>query len=66
MSEVKAVEILIIGNEILNGDIQDTNTNWLCKQISGLGGSVARSQLCVTLWRSLPLRSMPRWSVARE
>jgi nicotinamide-nucleotide amidase len=42
MSEATAVEILIIGNEILNGDIQDTNTNWLCKQISSLGESVSR------------------------
>jgi molybdenum cofactor synthesis domain-containing protein len=42
MSESAAVEIVIIGNEILNGDIQDTNTNWLCKQISSLGGSVSR------------------------
>lgn len=29
MAEVKAVEILIVGNEILNGDIQDTNTYYL-------------------------------------
>ena len=42
MSEAAAVEILIIGNEILNGDIQDTNTNWLCKQISSLGQAVYR------------------------
>jgi molybdenum cofactor synthesis domain-containing protein len=41
MSEA-TVEILIIGNEILNGDIQDTNTNWLCKQIGSLGESVSR------------------------
>ncbi len=43
MSKATEVEIFIIGNEILNGDIQDTNTNWLCKQISNSGGSVSRS-----------------------
>ena len=43
MSEATTVEILIVGNEILNGDIQDTNTNWLCKQISNLGEAVSRA-----------------------
>ena len=37
------VEIFIIGNEILIGDIQDTNTHWLCREINGLGGRVARA-----------------------
>jgi nicotinamide-nucleotide amidase len=36
-------EIFIIGNEILIGDIQDTNTSWLCKEISNLGGFIARA-----------------------
>ncbi len=43
MSEPVVVEIFIIGNEILIGDIQDTNTNWLCREISNLGGYVARA-----------------------
>ncbi len=42
MSETVTVEIFIIGNEILNGEIQDTNTHWLCKEITGLGGQVLR------------------------
>jgi molybdenum cofactor synthesis domain-containing protein len=42
MKKQPAVEIFIIGNEILNGDIQDTNTHWLCKEITGLGGHVVR------------------------
>ena len=42
MSEPVIVELFIIGNEILIGDIQDTNTHWLCKEINGLGGHVAR------------------------
>lgn len=43
MGEPLVVEIFIIGNEILIGDIQDTNTNWLCKEISGMGGHVSRA-----------------------
>jgi len=42
MTERAAVEIFIIGNEILIGDIQDTNTHWLCKEINTLGGQVDR------------------------
>jgi len=43
MSEPVSVEIFIIGNEILIGDIQDTNTHWLCREINRLGGYVARA-----------------------
>lgn len=43
MSDPVVVEIFIIGNEILIGDIQDTNTNWLCKEINDLGGRVSRA-----------------------
>ncbi len=42
MKEAVTVEIFIIGNEILNGEIQDTNTHWLCREITGLGGRVVR------------------------
>jgi nicotinamide-nucleotide amidase len=42
MTEPVTTEIFIIGNEILNGDIQDTNTHWLCKEINSLGGHVVR------------------------
>jgi nicotinamide-nucleotide amidase len=42
MAKPVTVEIFIIGNEILNGEIQDTNTNWLCREITGLGGRVVR------------------------
>ncbi len=37
-----AAEIIAIGNELLLGDVLDTNANWLCKQITGVGGSVQR------------------------
>ncbi len=43
MSGPLNVEIFIIGNEILIGDIQDTNTHWLCREINGIGGRVARA-----------------------
>ncbi|MFQ5858312.1 MAG: competence/damage-inducible protein A [Anaerolineae bacterium] len=37
------VEIIAIGNELLIGQTLDTNTNWLCKQLTGLGGQVRRA-----------------------
>lgn len=40
-----SAEILAIGNEILIGDVLDTNTHWLCKQITGVGGKVNRAVL---------------------
>jgi molybdenum cofactor synthesis domain-containing protein len=39
------VEIIAIGNEILLGDVLDTNTHWLCQQVTGLGGRVRRAAL---------------------
>jgi molybdenum cofactor synthesis domain-containing protein len=36
------IEILAVGNEVLLGDVQDTNTYWLCRQITGRGGRVQR------------------------
>ena len=35
-------EIIVTGNEILEGDILDTNSNWICKQITGIGGQVRK------------------------
>lgn len=40
-----AVEIIAVGNELLLGDVLDTNTNWLCKKITGLGGQVRRTAI---------------------
>ncbi len=37
------VEIIAIGNELLIGEVLDTNTHWLCRQITGLGGFVSRA-----------------------
>lgn len=37
------IEIISIGNEILNGDVQDTNTHWLCRRLTHLGGLVRRA-----------------------
>lgn len=42
MKKTATVEILTVGNEILTGDILDTNTNWLCKLVHGRGGAVVR------------------------
>ncbi len=39
------VEIIAIGNELLLGDTLDTNTHWLCRTLTGLGGRVERAVL---------------------
>ena len=36
------VELLVIGNEILAGDVLDTNSHWLCRQLAGRGARVTR------------------------
>src|SRR5262249_19684541 len=38
-------EIIAIGNELLIGDVQDTNTYWLIQQLTGLGGLVRRCSI---------------------
>jgi len=38
-----AVEILAAGDEVLNGDVLDTNTHELCVLVTGLGGQVRRT-----------------------
>ena len=45
MAEQVKVEIIAVGNELLLGDVLDTNTNWLCKRITGVGGLVTRAVL---------------------
>jgi molybdenum cofactor synthesis domain-containing protein len=40
-----AVEIVSAGNEVLSGDVLDTNSNWLCRRIAGLGGHVRRTAM---------------------
>jgi molybdenum cofactor synthesis domain-containing protein len=42
MTEPVSVEIFTVGNEILTGEIQDTNTCWLCREFNHLGVRVAR------------------------
>jgi len=40
-----AVEIVSAGNEVLLGDVLDTNTNWLCRRVTALGGHVRRTMM---------------------
>lgn len=37
-----ALTFVVIGNEILKGEIQDTNTNFLCKKLWSLGVKVKK------------------------
>jgi nicotinamide-nucleotide amidase len=64
MSQAGSVEILVVGNEILIGDIQDTNTNWICKLINSRGGYVARA----TMLRDIPaeIADAIRSAIVRE
>ena len=39
------VEIVSAGNEVLLGDVLDTNSNWLCAQITHRGGCVRRTAM---------------------
>ena len=36
------IEIIAVGNEILQGDVLDSNSHWLCRQFAGLGAMVRR------------------------
>jgi len=45
MAESVIVEILCVGNELLRGEIQDTNTNWICRLVNSHGGQVARATM---------------------
>ena len=38
-----AAEIVSAGNEVLLGDVLDTNSNWLCRRVTDLGGHVRRA-----------------------
>ncbi|MGQ9463643.1 MAG: competence/damage-inducible protein A [Candidatus Fervidibacter sp.] len=42
---MKQVEIIAIGNELLIGDVLDTNTNWLCRRLTMMGAFVRRAVL---------------------
>ena len=39
---VSRAEIIVVGRELLTGRTLDTNSNWLAKRITALGGDVKR------------------------
>jgi nicotinamide-nucleotide amidase len=41
-TNVGIVEIIIVGNELLNGTTLDTNSHWISRQLDGLGATVSR------------------------
>jgi nicotinamide-nucleotide amidase len=42
---LRRVELIAVGREILRGRVLDTNSNWLAKELTGMGGEVSR--ICV-------------------
>src|SRR5919108_587521 len=42
---LQRVEIIAVGREVLRGRVLDTNSNWLAKELTGMGGEVSR--ICV-------------------
>jgi molybdenum cofactor synthesis domain-containing protein len=42
MTQQVTVEILAIGNELLRGEILDTNTHWICQLVNSRGGRVVK------------------------
>lgn len=45
VSGAPIIEIVSAGNEVLIGDVLDTNTNWLCVQLTQRGGFVRRTAM---------------------
>ena len=45
MRKAAKVEVIIVGNEILTGDILDMNTNWLCRLVHGRVEGSLRGQV---------------------
>src|SRR5919108_5292727 len=41
----RRVELIAVGREVLRGRVLDTNSNWLAKELTGMGGEVSR--ICV-------------------
>ena len=39
------MEIVSAGNEVLSGDVPDTNSTWLCRRITGLGAHVRHTAM---------------------
>jgi nicotinamide-nucleotide amidase len=42
---LRRVELIAVGREVLRGRVLDTNSNWLAKELTGMGGEVSR--ICV-------------------
>ena len=63
---VPAVEILVIGNEVLAGHVLDTNSHWLCQQLASHGARARASPCCPTSPQPSPRGCSPRWPGARR
>jgi hypothetical protein len=54
-----SVEIIAIGDELLDGDVLDTNTHWLCRRVTRLGGRVGRVPPVIL---TIPSAHFERWN----
>lgn len=64
MAEPVIVEILCVGNELLRGEIQDTNTNLLCRLVNSHGCQVARATMLPDIEEEIA--AAVRWAIKRE
>lgn len=42
MTSTVRVEILVVGNEVLAGNVLDSNSHWMCQQLAARGAQVRR------------------------
>ena len=67
MEDQKRVEIIVVGNELLNGTTLDTNSFWLCRELSSIGFKVVkrttvRDELAViSLTFKQSISTRPHW-----
>ena len=49
-SLTRTAAIIIVGDEILNGKVGDTNTRFLCQELHAIGWQVGKVSLPCILW----------------
>ena len=61
----RTVEIFAIGNELLVGQVLDTNSHWLIRQITALGAQVRRGMILRDEYDVIvPESTLRRWHLS--